>query len=55
MNILLVLFAILGLAGAVVTFVLNANTPIQLGPIPFFGSVAIFIISILWLVGRHLE
>ena len=43
---------ILGAAGAFVVFVLNGSTPIQLGPIPFFGCAALFVVSLIVVIAR---
>ena len=41
------ILAIAGLAISVGAFYLNAQTPIQVGPIPFFGGIALFLFAII--------
>ena len=50
---LLALGAFIGLAGAVVTFIFNSQTPMQLGPVPFFGGAGLFVICTVALIARH--
>lgn len=38
---------LIGAAGAVVTFVLNAATPLQLGPIPFFTGLLVALVGLI--------
>jgi hypothetical protein len=37
----------LGIAGAVIAFVLNSSTPMQLGPIPFFGGCFVALVGLI--------
>lgn len=34
--------------------IFNANTPVQLGPVPVLGGAALFVIFLVWAVARHL-
>lgn len=36
-----------GFAGAGVTFIFNSSTPMQLGPVPFFGSCFVALIGLI--------
>jgi hypothetical protein len=38
---------IVGAGAAAIVFTLNSQTPIQLGPVPFFGSCALIFVGIL--------
>ena len=49
--ILLVGFVI-GLSVAGVTFVFNSSTPIQLGPVPFFGGAGLAAFCLIALIGK---
>lgn len=37
---------IVGIVAAIVVFICNGSTPIQLGPIPFFGSLAVALVGL---------
>lgn len=43
---------LLGMAAGSFVFVLNSQTPVQLGPIPFFGSCAMVIVGLVMLLWR---
>lgn len=51
---LLALGALVGVVIAVLTFVFNSQTPLQLGPVPFFGGAGLFLICTIALIARHL-
>lgn len=38
---------IAGVAGAFVTFVLNSQTPLQLGPVPFFAGCGAALVGLI--------
>ena len=43
---------IIGMVVAVITFVLNSSSPLQLGPIPFFGGAALAAVCLIGLIAR---
>ena len=50
----LCLGAFLGAVLAGAAFYSNDQTPLQLGPIPFFGGLFLFIVCLLSAIARHL-
>ena len=44
--------ALIGFAVAAGTFVLNSQTPLQLGPFPFFGGAALAAFCVIGLIAR---
>ena len=49
---ILLIGLIIGMVVAVITFVLNSSTPLQLGPVPFFGGAGLAAVCIIGLIAR---
>lgn len=43
---------VLGIIVAVVAFVFNSYTPLQLGPVPFFGGVGLALVCLIMILAR---
>lgn len=46
-----VFLLLVGAIGAIVTFIFNSQTPMQLGPVPFFAGCAVALVGLIIFIG----